>query len=255
MAWSFPSVKQMSRLPSVDVVGVNRIQTYLDWFDAHKELTRLVPPLYENFTLHFTRSYYDPRRDKGPRVYDYLECVHYYPGLSTLEICHVLDGKKILTVSADYAQFDGPTMRGVASAPASSPYTHAWLQNEGMSVLATVIAVQLYILYHKPDIQPICLDAPAKRQAAGGSPSTRARTIKNTVHKIIRLSAEDDAKDPIQRHYHKIQWSVRGHYRRITGKDGKEKLTYVRPHTAGRGQRKKKAGPISLIDPPKEEKQ
>jgi len=253
MAWTPPSVQGMSKLPAIEIIGTGRVVTYQKWLDAHPEVPRTIPPLYRDFCIRFTMAF--PRKDgRGKEEHEYIDCVHYSEDLSSLEICHVLDGKKRLMITANYAEFEGTMMHARLSAPHSSPYKEDWLRTEGTSVLSTVIAVQAYILYHRPDIEPVYLDAPKKRRSGNSSSATiPPKKIKNTVRKIIRLSEEDDATDQPMRNYRKIAWQVRGHYRRLEKKDGTQYMTYVKPHTAQRGKKKIRPAGIQMVDPPKEE--
>lgn len=232
MPWTPPSLKAAEKLPCIEIAEPDQVQTYLDWFDAHGEINRCIPPLYKDFIIKFSRRFSEGRRT--PDTHHYVEIVHYDDTLTELEAVHVLDGKKILRIAANYAEIDGKRIHVKLTAPTNSPFTESWLKDEAVAVACTVLSVQAHILYHRPEVIPVVLPAPERR--SGGKRTPTQRKIKQTVRKYIRLSASDPL--PSVRNYRAIQWQVRGHYRRITGADGKERLVYVRPHLAKRGNRK-----------------
>lgn len=234
--WIPPSVKSMEKLPTIEVIGENTIQVYLDWFNENKTIPRTIPPLYRDFVIRFSRTYPNKTPGLPPVPHQYIECVHYAEDLASLEVCHVIDGKKVINVQSEYVQYDGPTVYAKASAPGSSPYDESWLKNEGMAVIYSVLAVQAYILYHRPEVVPVYLDSvpekKAKKSSLDGGGKEKKKVISVTVRKFIRLSVED--KPPKERNYRAIQWAVRGHYRRLSHKDGTEYMVYIRPHLAAR---------------------
>lgn len=221
-------MKSIGKLPTIELAEVNLINSYQQWFDQHPEISRCVPPLYRDFVIKFRLSF-------SGVTHNYVEIVHYNDGLTVMDVCHTIDGKKVLTVSADYASFDGKLVKAKGSYPASTKYADDWLKNECTATVTNTLAVQAYILYHKPDIVPIYITAPsARRHKPKSSPAPRV--IKDTARKFIRLSADD--KPPRQANYRAIQWTVRGHYARYHYKDGTVKLKYIAPHIAKRGEKK-----------------
>lgn len=256
MTWTPPSRKAAQKLPAIEIAETNQVQTYLDWLDGNPGIPRTVPPLFRDFAVRFSRSYFSPERgDKEPRKFEYEEVVHYEDDLARLWVSHSIDGRKVLMVSSEYVQYDGVTVRATVTAPHTTPYTEEWLQREGVAALYTVLAVQAYILYHRPEVVPVELAEPPRNR--GASPARTpgrkpVKTIGGTVRKIIRLSAADPAP-PMERHYKAIQWNVRGHYRRLTRKDGTPYLAYVKPHLAKRGEAKAAANTYRLTAAPKKE--
>lgn len=235
MTWTPPSLTSADKLPTVELVGDDLVETYRAWMLDHTEIPRCVPPIHRDFTLRYTRRF------GGERVYSYMEIVHYSDDLTVLELCHVIDGKKVLCCDSLYVEYRGDQISIDVTAPASTPYPQDWLDNEAGYAVTAVLSVQAYLLYHRPDIIPVLVDKP--RKSSGKSkPSKRERTVRDTVRRYIRLTADDP--EPRAVNYRAIQWTVRGHYRRLTAKDGTAKLVYVKPHTAKRGEKKITAAKI-----------
>lgn len=247
MTWQPPSVKAAAKLPTIEIEGVNRVQHYLDWLDAHTEIPRAVPPLYREFRILFRRSYYAPGKDARERVYEYAEIVHYDDDLAGFAAAHVIDGKKVCLVTTRYVDYNGVNVKAAVTAPPSTPYQLDWIRREGVAVVYTVLSVQAYLLYHRPEIVPVFLTDPPKPRAQRAAPrkaEPKPRAVRDTVKRYIRLS-ETDA-EPTARQYRAIQWTVRGHYRRLTDKQGAERLVYIKPHTAKRGEKRLKTSGLIL---------
>lgn len=236
----FPAVGKLGKLPHITVAETDLIQKYLDWFDSHKELPRTVPPLWKDFVLEFSRRF-PAEKGKSAATHYYTEVVHYHDDLCGFDAMHIIDGKKVLVVESRYSDYraDG-MMYATGRAPETTKYTEQWLRNEGISVTATIIAVQLYILCHKPEVVPVVLPEPPKRHKAANPPKKpvpRPKVIKDTVTKYIRLTSSDP--EPKQIKYRAVSWMVRGHYRNQYYKTG-NKLIYIAPHRAARGEKKLK---------------
>lgn len=245
--WQPPSIAAMGKLPAIDIEGVNRSQYYLDWFDAHPEIPRAIPPIYRDFIIRHSRSYYSPDKDKAERVYSYIECIHYNDDMTELDACHVIDGKKVLTVHSRYLDYDGIHVKASLSAPGSTRYTEEWLRREGIATIYTALALQAYILYHRPEVVPVYLSEAATQKRNVKSVPAKKSAVKKitpTVKRYIRLSEADVER--VTRQYRAIQWMVRGHYRRYTRKNGEQYLRFVAPHTAKRGEKKLKTSGIIL---------
>lgn len=236
--YTFPSLKKAAKLPQIILDGDNAVQKYRDWL-ADSGIFPTVPPLHQDFVLRYTCSF-------NGRSHDYADIVHYVEDLTAFVCCHSIDGKKVMEVSCDYAEQNTPGELSCSGFyPPTTPYTETWLRNEGCAVATAVVSVQAFILYHRPDVIPEELPAPKPRKAVSShaKPSRRTTTVKDVRHHIIRLDPVDTI--PVAKNYRAIQWRVRGHYRRIKGADGQQRLVYVRPHTAQRG--KKKISPPDII--------
>lgn len=236
MTWTPPSLTSADKLPTVELAGDDLVETYRAWMREHPEIPRCVPPLYRDFTVRYTCRF-------GDRVHSYTDIVHYSDELTVLALCHVIDGKKVLCCESFYAEYRGDQIPIHFTAPESTRYPVDWLENEAGATVMAVLAVQAYLLYHRPDIIPVFVDKPRKSSGKSNQ-SKRERTVRDTVRRYIRLTADDP--EPRAVNYRAIQWTVRGHYRRITAKDGTAKLVYVRPHTAKRGEKKITAAKIIM---------
>lgn len=253
--WVAPSLKKMENLPEINISGINTVQFYLDWFDSHKEIPRTIPPLYKDFRIRFSRSY---GSDGKERVYEYTECIHYIDDLTGFFACHLIEGKKILVAEADYNDFDGTKVHAAVKTPSGimNKYSEEWLKNEGVAVVYTILAVQAFILYHKPEvisqIMPPMKERRTETKKNGAKPEKPHKTIGATKTKRIYL----DGTIPKERNYNyrAIQWQVRGHYRHYE-RNGKTKIIYVQPHLAKRGWKKQKSMTVDLkvADEKKEE--
>lgn len=236
--WTPPSLEKAEKLPQINVEQCDLVQKYLDWFNANKGISRTVPPLYKDFTIKFSRSY-------NGVVHNYIEIVHYFDDLCGFDACHVIDGKKVMTVRSNYADYVDSTIKLSASVPVQTKYTNDWLKNEATAVGCTVIAVQMYILYHRPELVPVEI-VPDTRRASPKKSSTHnstqrpVRKISDKKRVIIRLSASDP--EPRRINYRSIQWQVRGHYRHLQN----GKIIYIKPHLAKRGWKKNAAPKIEI---------
>lgn len=234
MSWTPPSIKKLGNLPHIVVEEVDQIQKYIDWYNANPGIPRTVPPIYQDFVIEFSRSYLP-----GPRTYRYIEIVHYDDDLCGFQVAHVIDGKKMGIISSRYEDYDDARIKIGLTAPTSTLYKVEWMKQEGVTAACTVLAVQMYILYHRPELVPVELPEPRReRLPAGKKPQNgmARKVIADTRRQIIRLGEKDTDFRVVN--YRKIQWTVRGHYRRL--KSGK--VVYVRPHAARRGNKKLKPG-------------
>lgn len=239
--WTPPSVKKLDKLPHIQIEGDNHVDMYLNWLDVNSDLPRTVPPIWTDFVITFSRTF-----PPDNRRHEYIEIVHYDDDLCGLSIAHLLDGKKILTVVSRYADYVGPMVKGSVYYPQNSRFKPDWLQNEGRSVIVTVLAVQLYLLSTKPEVVPKILPAP-KRRANADIAQRRNTTVREKSYKAQRVKyiylTKDDPPPKRVVNYRQISWMVRGHYRNQPIKGG-TKLIYIAPHRAARGE--KKAGAMRL---------
>lgn len=232
--YQFPSISKISKLPCIDVSEVNLAIKYQEWFREAEGIQRCVPPLYQDFVIKYSL-------DHGTGEHNYIDIVHYTDDLTQFAVCHVMDGKKILTTESDYSDYYDLTVHATVKVPSTSPYDMAWLKNEGLATVFGVLAVQAFILYHKPEIVPVELPEPKRKQKKTSenretSVSAPKSHIKDSVRHYIRLAAGDYA--PAKRNYRSIQWQVRGHYRHLEHKDGTKYAVYIKPHFAKRGEKK-----------------
>lgn len=223
--YQFPSLKKIGKLPTIELSEANLANKYAIWFREAEGIPRCVPPLYQDFVIKHRFAFADGE-------HDFVDIVHYSDDLTQFEVCHVMDGKKILTSATDYADYYDLTVHAEVRIPENSPWDIAWLKNEGFSAVFMVLAVQAFILYHKPDVIPTELPEPkgkkkksAEQRNTSSAPS-KSR-VKDSVRRYIRLTAEDEA--PVQRNYRAIQWQVRGHYRHLEHADGKLQMDGALP--------------------------
>ena len=143
----------------------------------------------------------------------------------------------------DYEKIDNDGVATVdfhCSAGALRTYSEDWLRLFAIFSVNVIIAVQAYILYHKPEVIEQVVDASAPRKTPENSHKKKRKKngsvkIKNTVRKLIRIDTRE--LPPREHKYKKLAWSVRGHYRHV----GKEKkLKYIAPFTCNRGGAKGK---------------
>lgn len=238
--YQFPSLKAAEKLPAIELEGHDLPDKYRGWLSEHPEITTQVPPVYRDFTIRYTQ-------DWNGRIDHYVDIVHYSEDMTQYDACHAIEGKKIFELHADYAEYAGEDMPLHMTAPETTRYSREWLIAEGKATGHLIAAVQAYILYHRPEVIPVYLTDPPQRRKSSASkpvPKSGTKTVAKTVRRYIRLTGEDPL--PREINYRKIQWTVRGHYRRLPQKDGSEKLTFVRPHTAKRGERKTPAGTLKI---------
>lgn len=251
MAYQFPSINKLGKLPTIEISAPNLAQKYAIWFREAEGIQRCIPPLYRDFVIRHTEQFEED-------LHSYIEIVHYSDDLTAFEVCHIMDGKKVLTVESDYADYYDLDVHAAVHAPATTPWGLSWIKNEGLATVFCVLSVQAFILYHKPEVVPVELPEPARKNKKTAESKKEAvpapkSHIKNSVRHYIRLAAEDYA--PAKRNYRSIQWQVRGHYRHLEHKDGTKYAIYIKPHLAKRGNRC--SSPQSVIvsaDPENNEK-
>ena len=143
----------------------------------------------------------------------------------------------------DYEKIDNDGVATVdfhCSAGALRTYSEDWLRLFAIFSVNFIIAVQAYILYHKPEVIEQVVDASAPRKTPDNANQKKRKKngsvkIKNTVRKLIHIDTRE--LPPREYKYKKLSWSVRGHYRHV----GKEKkLKYIAPFTCNRGGAKVK---------------
>ena len=239
--WQEPSLKKLGKLPCIELAGEGTVEEIKGWLKEHPEISRCVPPLYPDFVLRYKVRI-------NSKLHEYVDIVHYSEDLTVFAVVHCIDGKKVLRADVDYNGVEGDRVPIYGTYPASSPYKDEWLQYETTATVPAVLAVQAYLLYHRPDVIPQVIDRPApKPRKVPRKPEYKQsdRTVAPTVRRIIRITPEE-LREPKPKKYRAISWQVRGHYRRITGRDGEQRLVYIRPHTACRGKRKLAPGTIKI---------
>lgn len=248
--YRFPSIKKIGKLPTIELSDGSLLQKYKDWFSG-SGIQNCVPPIFRDFVIRFSLSF-------GDKEHDYIEIVHYNEEMTEFAACHIIDGKKVMELESYYAEYYEDKIHALVHAPITTKYSEEWLRNEASATVTAILAVQAFILYHKPDIVPVYLSDPPKQRKKNeentGTVKTSKKRVTDSVRRYIRLTSEDSA--PIQRNYRAIQWQVRGHYRHLENKDGKRYAIYIKPHLAKRGN--KPNSPQSFIvdaDPKKVEQQ
>lgn len=224
--WSPPKLSTVGKFPTVDIRG--DVNEYIQWFFLGG-INPFIPPIYREFVILFDST--------GGKCTVYVE----YLNMAQFRLCFYRGDKKKFFVSVDYDKASGNEWEfdfHNCSNDASNERT-------SMIIIRLVLAVQAYILYHKPDVVPILIidggeKKPPKKSAAKSVSAEPDRKIKKQVKKYIRLDAEDSKimRDKSPRNYRAIQWQVRGFYRRQNYKGGKTKMIYIAPHSAKRGEKK-----------------
>lgn len=245
--YQFPSLNKIGKLPCIELAAPNLAEKYARWFREAEGIPRCIPPLYQDFVIRHTAVYPD-----GPSR-SYVEIIHYRDDLTQLEVCHIMDGKKILTAESNYSDYYDLMVHVAVRAPASSPWDASWLKNEGLAAVFCVLATQAFILYHKPDLIPVELPEPnGKRKSPKIQSAPPSEThVKDAVRQYIKLTSADDA--PAQRNYRAIQWKVRGHYRHLEHADGTKYVIYIKPHLAKRGNKPNNPKVFEVEATPKKE--
>lgn len=148
--WHPPSAKRIAKLPAIVIAGNGSNQNILDWINANPRIPRQVKPLYQDFVIRYTRRYYTPGQDIMPRVYEYENCVHYDNTGTQLYASHAIDGRRIIIVHSNYADYNGINIKATVTATESieEQYGEEWLRQEGAAVIYTVLATQAYIQWN-----------------------------------------------------------------------------------------------------------
>lgn len=229
--WVPPNLKKLD-LPTIEIPEENAVDKYHYWLDAHPEINRAVPPIYKDFTIRFSKSFTYPDRPKV--IHDYIDIVHYSDDLCAFAVCHVIDGKKKLISICDYDWIKAQNYNIICLVPHINSMSDEFIQTEPSSPVSLTIAIQNFLFLHKPEIIPTVLpksDRRSKPTTVNTQKQQPHKKVKDTVKQYIRL----DGTIPKVRtyHYNKLQWQVRGHYRKTTH-DKKPCLIYIAPHYAKR---------------------
>lgn len=220
--YTFPSRKKMATWPNIRIEGdPNR---FPKWLSENPDIDRRVPPVYLEFLV-----------DAGK----YVIAVHYSESLTGFAFRLWYSERTLLVGYVDYEYINGTTVHVSASASQSAAdnYGQDWLEQTSLAAALTVIGVQAYMLYFKPEItEQIYTPQHSNRSSSSGRRITQ-QPIRIRKHRIkrITLSAADKPRKDIE--YHKLAWHVRGHYRHV-GKD--KHLAYIQPHTSTRGGKRYK---------------
>lgn len=241
----FPSDKACEKLPRI-VVGGNA-SAMIEWVNQHTEIDRRVPPVFSGWFV------IELQQDE----YKIVICATYTKEKTAFVFRASINGLRAVIASMDYAQIDDngfATIDSHYSTGALRTYSEEWLQQFAMFSVYSIIAVQAYILYHKPDVIEHVVDASAQRKTTDNAHQKKRKKsgnvkIKSTVRKLIRIDTRELM--PREYKYKKLAWSVRGHYRHV----GKEKkLKYIAPFTCNRGGAKNKPkAKIYEIEEPKKQ--
>lgn len=230
-AIEFPSDKACEKLPRI-VVGGNA-NAMIEWINAHTEIDRRVPPVFSGWFV------VELQQDECKIVI----CATYNEDKTAFAFRASINGLRSVIAGMDYGKIDNNgvvTIDSHYSTGALRTYAEEWLQQFAIFSINVIIAVQAYILYHKPEVIEQVVDISAPRKMPENAQKKKRKKsgsvkIKNTVRKLIRIDTRD--LPPKEYKYKKLAWSVRGHYRRV----GKEKkLKYIAPFTCSRGGAKGK---------------
>lgn len=242
----FPSDKACEKLPRI-VVGGNA-NAMIEWINTHTEIDRRVPPVFSGWFV------IELQQDE----YKIVILATYTKDKTAFGFRSSINGLRAVIASMDYAQIDDngfATIDSHYSTGALRTYSEEWLQQFAIFSINVIIAVQAYILYHKPEVIEQVVDASAPRKTPENAQKKKRKKsgsvkIKNTVRKLIRIDTRD--LPPREYKYKKLSWSVRGHYRHV-GKD--KKLKYIAPFTCNRGgaKNKPKAKKYEIEEPNKQE--
>ena len=227
----FPSDKACEKLPRI-VVGGNA-NAMIEWINAHTEIDRRVPPVFSGWFV------VELQQDE----YKIAICATYNDDKTAFIYRASINGLRAVIASMDYAKIDNDgfaTIDSHYSTGALRTYSEEWLEQFAIFAANSIIAVQAYILFHKPEVIEQVADVSATRKTSENAHNKKRKKsgsvkIRSTVRKLIRIDTRD--LPPREYKYKKLAWSVRGHYRRV----GKEKkLKYIAPFTCNRGGAKNK---------------
>lgn len=221
----FPSKKKIAKFPTVRIVGDNT--RYMGWLADHPEIDNRVPPIYQNFIIET----------------DVLTILVCYTDDSTCfyakswEIAHGKE-RTLSYVCIDYNECENGHFRLNHMPGLRQPITEqelAAFAEFGKVTATMVIAVQAYILYHKPEVVEQIYTPGESHGTTAKKHKVTAQPIKvrKTKIKRITLTEQDTPKKEI--HYNKLSWHVRGHYRHV-GKD--KHLVYIQPTIHNRNGKK-----------------
>lgn len=243
----FPSDKACEKLPRIVVDG--NANAMIEWINTHTEIDRRVPPVFSGWFV------VDLQQDE----YKTAICTTYTKDKTAFIFRASINGLRAVIASMDYDKIDNDgfaTIDPHYSTGALRTYSEEWLQQFAIFSINVIIAVQAYILYHKPEVIEHVVDVSANRKTSDHAPKNHQKRkkssvkIKSTVRKLIRIDTRD--LPPREYKYKKLAWSVRGHYRHV----GKEKkLKYIAPFTCNRGgaKNKPKAKKYEIEEPKKQE--
>lgn len=224
--WSPPKLSAVDKFPTVDILG--DYNEYIRWFFS-SGINPFIPPIYEKFVILF---------GEGKRVV-YVE----YLKMTQFRFCFYSEGKKKFFAQVDYENTAGNDW-DVNFKNCSDDRTN---EDNCFQIVRLVLAVQAYLLYHKPEVVPILTNRVQKNRNTSQNTEKKTsaappRKIKKQVKKYIYLNTTEEKalKDKTPRNYRAIQWQVRGFYRRQNYKGGKTRLIYIAPHSAKRGEKKLK---------------
>lgn len=209
---------------------------------AVKTVDRRVPPVYTDFIFNYTSLFGDGRE------YRYENFVHYNEDMTAFETWARMDEKKILCVEVDYNTVNEGDVGVSCSAnimpSAISAYGEDWCKEKAAATTLLTLAIQAYLLYFQPEI--------TTRIYAESHPAAKPAVKKRQVNEPVKILpkhtrriylTERDRPDRTVT-YHKLAWSVRGHYRHV-GKD--RRLKYVQPYKASRAGKDRTAKPKKYI--------
>ena len=223
--YTFPSRKKMASWPVIRIEGdPNRFPL---WLNEHPEIDRRVPPVYIDFIV-----------DAG----EYMIAAHYNDTITGFFFRLWYESRTLIVGYVDYEHINGTNVHvsGTTSQSAVDMYTKDWIETTSLAAALTVIGVQAYMLYFRPEIteQIYTPDQTHRQKSSSGRITQQPIRLRKHHIRRITLGKNDTPKKDVQ--YHKLSWHVRGHYKHV-GKD--KHLVYIQPHTCTRGGKKYKAAP------------
>lgn len=220
--YTFPSKKQLAKLPQIRIDGdPNR---YAMWIHDHQEIDRRVPPIFLDFVIHLEYT---------------TVAVHYISDMTAFhtKIWYKEQQSAIAVGYTDYAEINGTSVGAIAacSEAVQEKYGAEWIQSIVMAAAFTVIGVQAYMLYHKPEIVEQVYTPGEERKSSTKKKRITQQPIKIRKTKIKRIYLSEHEKPKKEIHYNKLSWHVRGHYKHV-GKD--KHLVYIQPSIRNRNGKK-----------------
>lgn len=207
----FPSQKKMAKFPVVHIAGNE--DRFIDWLADHPEIDKKVPPIYQNFVIESATT-------------TVLVC--YNDTVTAFYTKAWYNGLHIASTHIDYNECVGTQFRLNLKSNQKAVESHApeWIVEYSQYVSMLVIAVQAYMLYHKPELVEQIYTPGESHPTRSKKHKVTAQPIRIRKTKIKRITLTDDDTPKKEIHYNKLSWHVRGHYRHV-GKD--KHLVYIQP--------------------------
>lgn len=240
-----PAYKRWGKFPRVVIEKPESHCEYQNFIIDNKDIDARIPPVWDEFVIEWYELN-DGMTIKNEVLVQYDdEKTSFY---ATMFWSFADKLKRVMTIGIDYNTYDVEThsfSSYYADIVPSLSGDRACIEEEIKNIMWTVLGIQAYILYYKPEV----IEEYVERPAEAGKPSLAEKEynpqakikIKSSVKKRIVLSG-DDTPSRAKITYHKFSWTVRGHYQ-MYGKGDNRKLKYIAPYTANRNIKKGKVTP------------